>query len=343
MPVDNNKKGSPYFWYDFHFQGKRYRGSTKQTTRGAARQVETALLLKLSSGGSICQKSPDLCEFAPRFLEHVEKSRLDDDTKTYYKNGWRILKDQDIARMRIDGITTSSGSTIKANGGGSNINCALRTLRRMLCLAEEWGVLNKRPRIALVEEVERARVIRPNEEILFLAKANATMRDVFILMIDMGMRPVEVASLDWGGVDFVSGSTFIKKGKTPKSRRKLWMTDRVRTMLIARASNGSDWVFPSKRFKGQHIKAKSISVMGSKIKRDLGFPDDLVLYCARHTFATDYTEATGNLSKTQKALGHAAIKTTGRYVHDTNSKMGEVMDARNEERHNLSHSEYAVQ
>jgi integrase len=341
MPVDNNKSGSPFFWYDFRCNGKRYRGSTKMKNRGAALKVEAALILKLSNGGTH-HKAPTLRELSTRFLEHVDRSRLDDDTKTYYKNGWRILKDQDIACMRIDTITASTSGTVKAKGSGSNVNCALRTLRRMLSLAEEWQLIGRRPKIALADEVKRERLISPDEEILFLAKANPTMRDVFMLMMDTGARPSEAAALGWDCIDFVKGTIFVKSGKTQKARRHLPMTSRVRDMLIARASLSNTWLFPSPRSNG-HIKAKSISVMASALKKDLGLPADLVLYSARHTFATDYQSGSGDLAKTSRTLGHAAISTTQRYLHPDTSNQASIMDARNTERHNIGHSKYAVQ
>lgn len=345
MPVDNNHPGSPFYWYDFRYGGRRYRGSTKMKNRGAALQVEAALILKLSNGGNN-RKAPILRDLAPRFLEHIDKSRLDDDTKVYYRNGWRILQSQDIACMRIDSITPSTASTVTAKGSGSNVNCALRTLRRMLSLAEEWHLLARRPKISLADEVKRERLIRPEEEIRFLAKAGPTMRDVFILMMDTGARPAEVAALGWEGVDFVKGSIFVKSGKTPKARRFLAMTSRVREMLIARAALSNTWLFPSPRSNG-HIKAKSISVMASALKRELGLPADLVLYCARHTFATDYQSGSGDLAKTSRTLGHAAISTTQRYLHPDTSNQASIMDARNAARevegHNFGHSTETVQ
>lgn len=329
MSVDNNKKGSPFFWYDFHYKGERYRRSTKQKTKGAARQVEAGVLQKLMAGEKIGQKSPMLREFSGQFLSHIGKSRLDDDTKVYYKNGWRILESQDIAQMRLDKITASTAATVVAKGSGSNVNCALRTLRRMLSLAEEWGVLGRKPRITLADEIKRERLVSPEEEFLFLSRANRTLHDVLILMMDTGARPSEAVALSWECVDFIKGSIFVKTGKTPKARRHLPMTARVREMLIARAKLSNEWIFPSR--KG-HIKAKSISVMASALKKELGLPADFVLYCARHTFATDYQSGSGDLAKTSRALGHAAISTTQRYLHADTSNQASIMDARNEQR-----------
>jgi len=67
----------------------------------------------------------------------------------------------------------------------------------------------------------------------------------------------------------------------------------------------------------------------SEFKRRVGLPKKLVLYSARHTFATDMTEATGNLTKTQKALGHTSLSTTARYNHTRSADIAAIMDARN--------------
>lgn len=43
--------------------------------------------------------------------------------------------------MRLDCITTSVADTLKLHGTGSNQNCALRTLRRILSLAQEFVII----------------------------------------------------------------------------------------------------------------------------------------------------------------------------------------------------------
>jgi integrase len=50
-------------------------------------------------------------------------------------------------------------------------------------------------------------------------------------------------------------------------------------------------------------------------RKAAGLPDDLVLYSARHSFATDLRDRTGNLILVQKVLGHESPHTTQRYVH----------------------------
>lgn len=344
------KKGSRYFWYDFYVAGKRHRGSTEQTTIQKARQVESSLLQEAKAGRltTIHNKPPYLCDYAKTFLGYIEKTRLSDKTKEYYRNGWRLLESEDISGMRIDAIRRSTTQVLSIPGSGSNVNCALRTLRRMLSLAVENDLIPKRPRITLVEEVERDRLVEDVEESIILTKAPKTLRDAYLLVADLGIRPDDAASIQWPNVDFTRNDIFITGGKTgKKAERYIPMTTRVREMMLERAklTAGSNWAFPSRKGKraGKSITAHSISSRFSAFKKKQGLPEDLVLYSARHTFATDLTEATGNLTKTQKALGHTALSTTARYNHSRSAEIAAIMNERNSNRHTFGHSSMTVQ
>jgi site-specific recombinase XerD len=79
-----------------------------------------------------------------------------------------------------------------------------------------------------------------------------------------------------------------------------------------------------------------------------GLPDSLVLYSARHSFATDLLDRTGNLILVQKVLGHESPSTTARYCHPELKGIAEVVNQRNTEhaetlRHSLRHSGARIQ
>jgi site-specific recombinase XerD len=120
-------------------------------------------------------------------------------------------------------------------------------------------------------------------------------------------------------------------------------------MLLRRArvnqKRNGKWVFPSVKAKraGQHMTAHGVSSRFSEFKREVGLPENLVLYSVRHTFATDFTEATGNLRKTQKALGHTQLSTTARYDHTRGADIAKIVDSRNLNRHVLGHGTETVQ
>ncbi len=208
----------------------------------------------------------------------------------------------------------------------------------MLSLAAEKQIISSSPRFELAKEVRRERLIDSNEEALILAKGNPTVRDVFMLVMDTGIRPGEAAALAWSSVDLIHRSIQVIEGKTKNARRKLPMTTRVLEMLKARAALSEQWVFPGR--KG-HIAARSVIGMFSQLKNEIGLPADLVLYSARHTFATDFQEAFGDLTKTSKQLGHGATAITERYVHAKTSDTATAMDERNRARligHTPSHT-----
>jgi integrase len=343
------KEGSPFYWYDFRVAGVRHRGSTKQTSVTIARQIESAHIHQLNSGEAtqVRKKAPLLREAALTFLEYVQKTTLADATKAYYNYGWQMLSSLPIAQMRIDMITKSDTQTLGISGSGSKVNCALRTLRRILSLAEEKNLIVKMPRIPLVEEVERTQLIDADTEALILAKAPETLRDAYLLIADCGIRPGDCVAIGWEhDVDFVNRTIWIAGGKTGrKAQRRVQMSSRVLEMMKRRARLDPVWAFASvkKTRKGGSMTARGIIARFSAFKRQQGLPKAVVLYCARHTFATDITKATGNITETQKTLGHTSLKTTARYVHANVAQTGALMDARNAERHNLGHSALSMQ
>lgn len=54
------------------------------------------------------------------------------------------------------------------------------------------------------------------------------------------------------------------------------------------------------------------------------------LYCARHRFATDAMQATGNLMAVMDAMGHEKVDTTRIYRHPALQQIREAMNKRNE-------------
>src|SRR5215472_17213129 len=98
----------------------------------------------------VCQsrhKAPTLQEFSSQFLRCVESATLAKKTTKYYRNGWRLLSDTNLVSMRLDRVTKDDVDVLTFRGSAApSVNCALRTLRRMLHKAEEWNLLIKVPR-----------------------------------------------------------------------------------------------------------------------------------------------------------------------------------------------------
>jgi integrase len=262
---------------------------------------------------TVRRRSLTLAELSPRFLDWVNETRLEPKSKDYYRGGWKMLEVTPIAGMRLSHITTDDAGALRFAHSPANSNRALRTLRRMLGKAAEWGLIVAAPRVKLLKEEGRSALIDQETESRFLAASPQPLRDVSIITLDSGMRPSEVFAMRWEDLTWDTGMIFIPRGKTKRSRRHLPMSERVIEVLEARRNGQTEgWIFPSDSACGHIV---SVAKAFAKVRADLGLSKDIVLYSARHSFATKVMGATGDLSLIMLALGHSSAQTAMIYQH----------------------------
>jgi len=336
--------------YDFWLQGRRFRGSTRETNRGRAAKVQAFLMLEAKEKRRVLSNGrvPVLKEFSVRFFDWVKESTLETSTKRYYQYGWDMLKPTAVAGIRIDEISADDADSLRFTGSPAKANVALRTLRRMLSKAQEWNYLRHAPKLRLRKELGRESLIDPDAETKLLSNAKQPLRDVILIMQDTGMRPQDVFRMRWEHVNWYKETIFIPYGKTKNSRRLVPMSERVVQALRGRRST-SVWVFPSKWSRSGHITNVAKRWLEARAKAKL--PSSLKLYCCRHTFATDALERTGNLAALMKLLGHSDAQTAMRYQHPGIEQIRKAVEERNREHallacsgpHKTPHSEEWVQ
>jgi integrase len=356
-------KGSPFFWYDFRYGGRRHRGSTKETTKAAARYFEAQFIAKLEAGDELPargRRAPLLRDFLPQFLTSFDTNQLRaEKTKLYYRAGARLLLATPLREFPIDRITTSIVAGVKFPHSSYSANNAIRTLRRTLSHGVELGYLRAVPRMHLHKEVAREMTFTAEQEVQLLAKAKQPLADFFMILMDTGMRPEEVCRIRWENVLWTENMLRVTDGKTNAAKRTIGMSGRLVDVLRRRVREQSTserhkdtpWVFPSVRqAKAGHISGVTKAF---RIARDeAGLPKELVCYSARHTFGTEFMAATKDLKQTMTTMGHVDVKTAMRYQHPGTSSVSNVIDARNAERKTLAtlqdgqdfgHSESVVQ
>jgi integrase len=265
-----------------------------------------------------------LRETSARFLEWVEVARLSDKTKTYYRDGWRLLKTASILGLRLNAIDDDAAGRLSFNGSAANANCALRTLRRLLHKAEEWKLIRGAPKIKLLPEKGRSLRLDDEAERKLLAGAAQCnwrpsglklFRDVIILVRDTGMRnekelyQVRIENIDWS-----RGLIFVPDSKTINGIREVPLSDRALNLLQTRCGSRLEgWVFPSQRSGSGHLTTMAGKFRQARAKA--GLPKNLVLYCGRHDFGTRVLKKTGNLKLVMQAMGHVDVKTAMKYQH----------------------------
>ena len=319
------KPKSKFYWYDFTVRGGRYRGSTQETRAVRATKVAGLELAHILEGTDpLLNKPSALNEFSTRFLAWVAEARLESKTKTYYRNGWRMLRPTAVVNMRVDEITGDCIDRLKFSGSSANANCALRTLRRMLHKAEEWKLIARAPKIKLMKEHGRSlRLDDDAERKLLAAAASCKWRkrtsdlfhDIIILMRDTGMRNQrELYRMCIENLDWEHRVIFVLDSKTSEGRRLVPMSRRVFEVLRERCGTRQQGcVFPSAHSMSGHLS--SIDRLFREARTQAGLPKDLVLYCARHDYGTRILMRTGNLAAVMKTMGHRDVKTAMHYQH----------------------------
>ena len=319
------KPNSRFYWYDFMVRGHRYRGSTQETKSGRAVKAASLKLASVIEGTDPLPSKPSLLsDFAERFHTSVEDGRLEEKTKKFYRNGWRLLEATPVAGLKVNQITGDFAEQLKFPGSAANANCALRTLRRMLHKAEEWKMIDHAPKIKMMKEHGRHLRLDDEAERKLLEGAKACtwrrrtfelFRDIIVLMRDTGMRNqrelyrMRIENLDWE-----NRVIFVPDSKTAEGRRLVPMSRRVLERLRARCGTKAEgWVFPSKRSAVGHLC--SIDRLFREARQQAGLPKELVLYCARHDYGTRVLMRTGNLAAVMKTMGHRDIKTAMHYQH----------------------------
>ena len=271
-------------WYmRFQVRGQRYHEPTGARTKAAALVVEADRIRDLleNRDDRRLRKAPTLQEFAVKFLKYYEESQVHaQNTKDYYNNGWRLLKEhaEVLVHRRLTDIWSSDLDTITFPHSAGNANNALRTLQRMLNMAAELKYMQAAPTIHLRKENMREAIIEETWlEDLLLEMASPTLRDFMIVMLDSGPRPDECSRMRREDIRWTQEEIYIPKGKTPAARRFIPLSTRMADMLRERlARHNSPWVFPSQELGGdpqKRARAQEMAAAGMKpaaIARALG-------------------------------------------------------------------------
>lgn len=327
----SNGKKSKVWWFEFVHRGVRYRESTKLKSRREAQDLASAFRLRLIEGELNVNRKRTAPTFAAAMAEFLEWSRgyhqAHPNTTLRYETSSRpLLKffgqalidtitPEDIERYRRrrkDYTSERTGRKLKP----ATINRELAALKALFNFFVKQDLITRNPvsRVQLqAENNEQMRVLSFEEENLYLAACSQPLRDVAIMMLETGMRPEEVYRIHRKNVHIEKGYIFNPHGKTKAARRKITLTGRAIDMLKGRIEAGS-YLFPHKDDPEQPMIKANHAHYGALKRSGL---DHFRLYDLRHTFATRFIEAGGDLVTLAAILGHSKIQMVMRYAHPT--------------------------
>lgn len=202
------------------------------------------------------------------------------------------------------------------------INRELGCLKKMLSRLVKNEVLSVNPAWSvgfLREELREFRVLTYAEEKEYLLACPQPLRDFATIMVETGLRPMELRNLTVKDVILENGgSLFVRKSKTKAGRRMIpYLSQRAIDILKPRVTNAENGLlFPSGRGLVDNTHYKALD--RSKVAK-------FRVYDLRHTYATRQVECGTDIATLQELLGHSKIEMTKRYVHPSNDHKAEAM------------------
>ncbi len=311
--------GKSIWYYDFTYNGQRYRGIGGTTKTHALRVQEKLRDQVIGSNFSLAglKSSQKFEEFADLFLyrnSHLKSSRrngiLIKHLGQYFKGQViTFLKSQDVEDYKV---------WRKAQGvSNATVNRELACLKRMFNLAIKWGAAAKNP----VNDVEffkeppgRTRFLTVDEMNRLLKCANEYVRPIIFTALNTGMRLNEILGLKWTQVHLTSvidPSIFIP-GQTAKNNKDRWipLNDDMINLFTKMQDNTSEFVFLNKN----GVRYKSVRTAFTTSLKKAGITD-FRFHDLRHTFASHFAMNVGDLLTLKEILGHSSMDMVQRYAH----------------------------
>jgi integrase len=273
---------SPYWRADFSVRGKRYRISTKRTSKTEARRVAEAEYREVLAA----VQNPDglemtLAEAIARDLADNKGAKGIHDRRSVarklvagpgYEDRFGLDPKMPLSELTTAKVSALASARRREGNKEATINKELALLQRIYNVARlDWGV-NCRADVRFPKKKSKPKMrwLRHDEELALLLelypwreRAGLPRRerrnrlgqqllndqyDLVVFLLDTGARYDEVASMTWEMVDTVNWKHILLTRSKVENASTIEMTVRLRTVLMWRwAERGnSRYIFPSR-------------------------------------------------------------------------------------------------
>lgn len=352
------RKGRFIGWY-VRFKdvdGRRKMRASHQPSQVLARryllEVESRVARGLVGIPEPTPPAPTVAAVVARFLSEYSRPRIKDLAKyrvTARTALRRVLPL--IGTLRIDAIETAQLNRIRnhlvAQFATNSARVSLAHLGTLFSWAVKEGMLQQNPlrtvempdRHDLVEYLSREEIAAVLKTAARRAEESLADQELYVCIrfaLHTGLRKGELFGLRWSDVEPDAGRLTVARSfrALPKSGKPRHL--RLPSALI---SVLSEWrnqcprtpeglVFPCQRRSGWGMAPNSGEMLGLPALLSESLCRSLVRpwHALRHTFASHYVMAGGNILALQKILGHSDIKMTLVYAHLAPDYLGEEME-----------------
>lgn len=335
----------------FTFQGKRYYVRAKTETDLA---VKTAIRRKeLEDGKQTVDGNTIMAVWGEKWLYTYKKN---DVSSRWFADIKRIVNNivlVEIGKMRIKDVRQSHLKTIinKYSGYSRSYQKQIKNIiHEMLEDAKKNRMILENPADSLTlpqaAEVQKRRSITDCEREHILKVCETHRGGLFLkIMLNCGLRPSEVARLQWKDVDLkekelhVVGKTKTKASKRTVPIPELFACEIIKgepfDLVCTNTIGGKLTRSATYQMWESFIYHLNISMGCETYRRSLVPPfrvaDDLVMYNLRHTYCTDLEKADVPINIARVLMGHSSISVTAQiYTHADEKTIAKARDKINQ-------------
>jgi integrase len=305
---------------------------SKSATEGYAKDRANHVIRESVAPAPVVKKEvPTVAEFKEKFVTY---SKTNNKPSTVYAKEWmlRVHLIPFFGSMRLDQIGPAEIEAFKAKKLGEkqdrkSINNHLTALRKMLNLAQEWGVVDRVPKIRgfkLKHQLVTSDEFLDFEETdRFLRAAAPEWRVFLTTALKTGLRVGELLALKWEDLDLVAGRLVVRRTlwhgqegppKGGQNRTVPLSPDALASLKGHRHLRGPYVFCDPSGARLTHSMVKDV-VPSTCLRAKLG--KRITTHGLRHTFASHLVMRGASLKAVQELLGHESIEMTLRYSHLT--------------------------
>lgn len=311
MPV-RKREGTPFYWYSFNLNGRRFRGSTGETTERAAKEVER-----------------DQYQLAKRTFASRKDWTLQAVVNTYWTENAKFKASADsilghlahVQRILGKGLKTSKltdGALMdyRAKRRGERLrgkvpaeNSINRDFAYLRAAYEHCHRVHKQPLPAIdwktlkaSEPPWRTRFLSRDEYARLMEAAHPKLREIILCAVATGLRQGNIFSLDWRQVQLEERVLTVRIGKGNKER--VFRIPPALMAVLSTLPNRKGKVFDTTNWRRRWADALEAAEIENFRFHDL-----------RHTFGSWARQAGADLADISEGLAHSNISMTLRYSH----------------------------
>jgi integrase len=337
------------YYLRFYEKGKRRVLASKQPTYAEAKRMLQAIEGRIARGlaglDEPAPPAPTLVALVERFLAEYSRPQMKNpsDYRTHARMAFRrvlptllarpadAVKPADVAKLR---------DTLSKSYAAGSVRMTMSFLKTLYSWATKMGIVSVNPcrgvesprQRALLEFLTKDEVSR----LLTYTKEHARGHHAMIATaIYTGLRKGELFGLRWRDVDFGNRRLDVERSyrgapKGGKPRHLRLPSELMPILLDWRTrcpATSEALVFPVVR-RGVVNLGRSQDMMNlAAVLGAAGCPKlERPWHALRHTFASHFIMAGGNILSLQKILGHSDLKMTLLYAHLAPDFLGDEMD-----------------